>query len=150
MMKRSTDARHAPLALAAQAAKALGHPTRLRLLAMLTRGPLCVCQMTAVVRQATSTVSGHLLELRRAGLVVEERRGKWVEYRLPSDGPFAALVARALDALAADPVAMRDAEIVRGVRAVPLDVLCRARLDLRAAGVRTTTRTRASRRGAQA
>lgn len=149
MTKRPDDPRHTPLALAAQAAKALGHPTRLRLLAMLAGGPLCVCQLTAVVRQATSTVSGHLLELRRAGLVAEEKRGKWVEYRLRRDGPFAALLERALDALGDDPVAARDAETVRGVRGVPLEVLCRAGLDLRAAGVRTAGRARAARQGAR-
>jgi len=146
MTKQPDDLRHGPLALTVQAAKALGHPTRLRLLAMLGQGPLCVCQLTAVVRQATSTVSGHLLELRHAGLVAEEKRGKWVEYRLRRDGPFAALLERAIDTLCEDPVAARDAELVRGVRGVPLDVLCRARRDLRAAGVKPAARAHAPRR----
>ena len=149
MTKQPDDPRRTPLALAAQAAKALGHPTRLRLLAVLAGGPLCVCQLTAVVRQATSTVSGHLLELRRAGLVAEEKRGKWVEYRLRRDGPFAPLLERALDALGDDPIAARDAEVVQGVRGIPLDVLCRAGLDLRAAGIRTATRSHATRRRAR-
>lgn len=149
MMKPAVDPRHAPLALTAQAAKAIGHPTRLRLLAMLAQGPLCVCQLTAVVRQATSTVSGHLLELRRAGLVTEEKRGKWVEYRLRRDGPLAALLERAIDALRDDPVAAADAQLVRSVMGVPLDVLCRARLDLRAAGVKIPGPARAPRRRAR-
>lgn len=136
MTKQIKEARHAPLALTAQAGKALGHPTRLRLLAMLRHGPLCVCQMTAVIEQASSTVSGHLLELKRAGLVTEEKRGKWVEYRLRDEGPFGRWLEQALDLLRDDPVAVRDARLVRGVSAVPLDVLCRAKLDLRKAGVR--------------
>jgi hypothetical protein len=72
-----------------------------------------------------------------------------VEYRLRRDGPFATLLERAIDALSDDPVTARDAELVRGVRGVPLDVLCRAGLDLRAAGVRTTARSHATRRQAR-
>src|ERR1035437_10446284 len=71
-----------PLSAATAAAKALGHPARLRLLAMLSGGPLCVCQMTAVLGAAPSTVSEHLRELKRAGLLVEEKDGKFVSYRL--------------------------------------------------------------------
>jgi ArsR family transcriptional regulator len=136
MTKRHPDPRPVRLSRTAQAAKALGHPTRLRLLAMLRESPLCVCQLTAVLEQATSTVSGHLLELKRADLVAEEKHGKWVEYRLRDDGPFGALIARVLDAVGDDAVVDRDARLVRGLAAVPLDVLCRAKLDLKAAGVK--------------
>ena len=65
--------------------KALAHPVRLRILAMLRRGPLCVCQMTAVLQLAASTVSAHLSDLRRSDLVLERKAGKWVEYRLADD-----------------------------------------------------------------
>ena len=41
-----------PLSAATAAAKALAHPARLRVLAMLSGGPLCVCQMTAVLGTA--------------------------------------------------------------------------------------------------
>src|SRR3989338_7764103 len=68
-------------------AKALGHPARLRILAMLAQGaPLCVCQMPSVLELAASTVSGHLNELRRSGLVTEEKAGKLVYYRLDERG----------------------------------------------------------------
>ena len=65
--------------------KALGHPLRLRLVAMLRDGPLCVCQMTGLLRRAASTVSEHLSELRRAGALQERKEGRWVEYRLSDD-----------------------------------------------------------------
>jgi ArsR family transcriptional regulator len=55
-----------------EAAKALGHPGRLRILAMLRGGPLCVCQITAALGLSGSTVSAHLSDLRRAGLVTEQ------------------------------------------------------------------------------
>lgn len=114
-----------PLALAVQAAKALGHPARLRLVAMLRPGPLCVCQMTAVLELAPSTVSGHLLELRRAGLVSEEKRGKWVEYRLRADGPFHRLIGQTLALVEDDETTKADREKVRGIVAVPVEFFCR-------------------------
>ena len=71
-----------PLAAAVEAFKALGHPTRLRIVEMLGSGPLSVCQITAVLGGAPSTVSAHLSELSYAGLVEGERSGRFVTYRL--------------------------------------------------------------------
>lgn len=55
------------LAEAAGAFKALGHCTRLRILTMLRSGGLCVCQVTAALGLAASTISGHLAELKEPG-----------------------------------------------------------------------------------
>ncbi len=117
------------------AAKALGHPTRLRILAMLRSGGLCVCQLTAVLGLAASTVSGHLSELRGAGLVRERKQGKWVTYRLAEDTPATALLEPALAQLSRDAQAGEDAATVRRLRGVPLEILCGVGLDLHAAGV---------------
>ena len=68
--------------------KALSDPNRLRILKMLQAKPLCVCEITDVLRLATSTVSKHLSILREAGFIAEEKDGKWVNYMinpLPSD-----------------------------------------------------------------
>jgi DNA-binding transcriptional ArsR family regulator len=108
--------------------KALGHPVRLRILSLLRAGELCVCQITAVVRFAPSTVSAHLADLRRAGLVEERKSGRWVHYRLAEPLPDAA---RALWAeLDADQQARIDAEMLRRVGAVELETLCRGDVDL--------------------
>ena len=53
--------------------KALGHPVRLRILGLLEGGELCVCRVVAVLQLANSTVSAHLRELRRLGLIDEFR-----------------------------------------------------------------------------
>jgi len=106
--------------------KAIGHPVRLRLLAMLRGGPLCVCQMTGVVKLAASTVSEHLGELRRAGLVAERKNGRWVEYRL-SD---AELLETSWSSLDDDPDVKADALIARELRRISLDELCATDLDL--------------------
>lgn len=103
------------------AAKALGHPARARVLAMLSRGPLCVCQMAAVLAAASSTVSEHLRELKRAGLLVEEKNGKFVSYRLAPSGDAARWVQVVLAGLAGDEVAAADAKLVRKLRRVPVE-----------------------------
>jgi len=112
-----------PLHRVTAAAKAVGHPTRLRLLAMLGDSSLCVCQMTAVLGLAASTVSGHLSELRRAGLVREDRQGKWVEYSLTGDADTAGLLTSVLAALGASPQVTSDAATVRRLRTVSREVL---------------------------
>jgi ArsR family transcriptional regulator len=62
--------------------KAFSDPNRLRILKMLEKKPLCVCEITSILNLATSTVSKHLYLLREAGLIVDEKDGKWVNYRL--------------------------------------------------------------------
>jgi DNA-binding transcriptional ArsR family regulator len=118
------------------AVKALAHPGRLRILAMLRGGDLCVCQMTAVLELAASTVSSHLGDLRRAGFVSERKRGKWVHYHLVGDGPLADLVEQALRPIAGDDQLARDVGVVRALRKVPLDTFCRTGFDRTAVGRR--------------
>jgi len=62
--------------------KALGDPTRLRILKLLERGELCVCQLTAALDMGQSRISRHLSILRNCGLIEDRRAGKWVHYRL--------------------------------------------------------------------
>ncbi len=62
--------------------KALSDETRLRILALLCRGELCVCELMAVLELPQSTVSRHLAYLRNASLVLDRRQGVWMYYRL--------------------------------------------------------------------
>jgi ArsR family transcriptional regulator len=62
--------------------KALSDEGRLRILNLLTKKPLCVCEITEILQLATSTVSKHLSVLREAGFVIDVKDGKWVNYRL--------------------------------------------------------------------
>jgi DNA-binding transcriptional ArsR family regulator len=120
--------------------KALAHPVRLRILAMLRRGPLCVCQMTAVLQLAASTVSAHLSDLRRCDLVVERKDGKWVEYRLADDARGAALAIVPWRDLEKDRVVAQDRALLKQLRKVPLEELCRVDLDLSRLGIRLPVR----------
>lgn len=65
--------------------KALAHPVRLRILALLQGGELCVCEVAEVLALAPSTVSEHLTALRRTGLVRERKVGRWVHVALADE-----------------------------------------------------------------
>jgi DNA-binding transcriptional ArsR family regulator len=116
--------------------KALAHPVRQRLVAMLREGELCVCQMTAVLELAASTVSAHLADLKRAGLLVERKDGRFVSYGWSADAGAAAQLADVAAHIAKDPRILADAKLVRSLRRVNLEELCRVELDLARVGIR--------------
>jgi ArsR family transcriptional regulator len=62
--------------------KALGDETRLRIVALLAHGELCVCHLEEALRLSQPKVSRHLATLRAAGVVEDRRDGTWVYYRL--------------------------------------------------------------------
>jgi DNA-binding transcriptional ArsR family regulator len=124
-----------PLARMVDVGRALAHPTRVRLLALLAEGELCVCQTVAVLEQAASTISEHLSDLKRAGLVQERREGKLVFYRLADDRALRAHAKGVIARVADDPVVARDRDLVARLRKVDVAVLCAAELDLAAVGV---------------
>lgn len=117
-----------PLLEAAENLRALGHPVRLRILAMLGTGSLCVCQIQGALGLAASTVSSHLAGLRRAGYVTERRSGKWVHYQLADDGPQAGLLRQALRFAGDDARLAADEKNVAAIRRVPLATFCRTGL----------------------
>lgn len=67
--------------------KAVSDPQRIRILMMLGRGELCVCQIVKILELAPSTVSKHLSILTAADLVVSRKDGRWAYYRLPDPAP---------------------------------------------------------------
>jgi ArsR family transcriptional regulator len=67
----------------ARAFAALGDPVRLRLLSLLASAPageVCACELVVPIGRSQPTVSHHLKVLTEAGLIVGERRGRWVWY----------------------------------------------------------------------
>jgi len=61
---------------------AMADESRVRILASLEGGELCVCQIIALLDLAPSTVSKHLTLLKAAGLVDGRKEGRWMHYRL--------------------------------------------------------------------
>lgn len=64
--------------------RALADASRLRLLALLNSGPLCVEDMAVALAAPQPRVSRHLAYLRRAGLVDSQRQGRRIYYRINS------------------------------------------------------------------
>jgi ArsR family transcriptional regulator len=77
--------------------RALGDETRLRIVALLSHGELCVCHIESALDLNQSTASRQLGILRTAGVVDCRREGTWVYYRLTEQEH--ATVARALEVL---------------------------------------------------
>ncbi|MFB4353769.1 metalloregulator ArsR/SmtB family transcription factor [Microbacterium sp. LS_15] len=68
--------------------KALGDPTRLRLLSLIAAsegGEACICDLTEPVGLSQPTVSHHMRLLVDAGLATREQRGRWAYYRVVPD-----------------------------------------------------------------
>jgi len=65
--------------------KALADPTRLRIVLLLRRRELCVCELMFVLRMEQSRVSHHMRVLRDAGIVEDVRNGRWIIYRVPEE-----------------------------------------------------------------
>jgi ArsR family transcriptional regulator, arsenate/arsenite/antimonite-responsive transcriptional repressor len=102
---------------------ALADPTRLRILALLEDGEVCVCDIHASLGVPQPTASRHLAYLRRAGLVSARRNGVWMHYSLAPvpDPVVAAVVTAALHALTHTQVAHKDHRRLQ-VKSEKLDV----------------------------
>ena len=72
----------APVSEPASLFGAFADATRLRILNLLARGELCVCDLCEVLEEIQPKVSRHLATLRRAGLVEVRREGRWKYYSL--------------------------------------------------------------------
>jgi ArsR family transcriptional regulator, arsenate/arsenite/antimonite-responsive transcriptional repressor len=73
--------------------KALADPVRLQLVSIVATadaGEVCACDLPEMVGRSQPTVSHHLTQLVRAGLLDREQRGKWAWFRIRPDG-FAAI-----------------------------------------------------------
>jgi DNA-binding transcriptional ArsR family regulator len=97
---------------------------RLRMLALLKDGELCVCQIMEVVNLAASTTSEHLSELRRAGLLQERKEGRWVYVGLSDDTQVQTFLETLWPSLDADPQIQKGRERAQAVRLAPLVTTC--------------------------
>jgi len=62
--------------------------TRLRILHLLTQGPLCVCHFQSLLDESQVKISKHLAYLKDKGLVVAHRHQNWMIYGLPKNRPI--------------------------------------------------------------
>ncbi len=79
--------KHAAIWLAIRL-KALADPVRLQLLEHLLRQPAredCTCNLSALVKLLEPTVSHHLKKLEASGILIKERLGMSVDYRVVAE-----------------------------------------------------------------
>ena len=96
--------------------RAAAEPTRLRILALLSREELAVLELSRILGQSQPRVSRHLKLLAEAGLVERFPDGAWVFYRLAPGSPARGFGEEALAMIdPADATLARDAERLAGV-----------------------------------
>jgi DNA-binding transcriptional ArsR family regulator len=109
-------------------AKALSDPNRLRALAAVSRGELCVCQLIELLTLAPSTVSKHMTILKQAGLVTSRKNSRWVYYqpapleKTVTTGRFYRLV---MDVLKHDPAVAKDRTLLGRIKRQEEGTPCR-------------------------
>ncbi|NIA25421.1 MAG: metalloregulator ArsR/SmtB family transcription factor [Gammaproteobacteria bacterium] len=64
---------------------ALSDPIRLSILDILSGQPQCACDIGDVVEIAPNLLSYHLKVLKEAGLIVGDKRGRWIDYSVATD-----------------------------------------------------------------
>ncbi|WP_166354729.1 ArsR/SmtB family transcription factor [Phytoactinopolyspora limicola] len=90
--------------------RALADPLRLRIVHLLARESLCTCHIVEATGARQTNVSNHLRQLRDAGLVHAEPRGRFTYYRLDTD---------AVRALGAELTGLADAADQSGDHDIP-------------------------------
>jgi ArsR family transcriptional regulator len=98
--------------------KALSDKSRLRIIKMLLKRTLCVCEITSILKLAPSTVSNHLSILCDTGLITSEKDGKWINYsinRNPSDNNISSVLLYLQFILEDDETILKDRRIISTV-----------------------------------
>lgn len=109
--------------------KALADENRIRIVAALAAGEVCVCQLIELVDLAPSTVSQHLALLRNAGVINARKEGRWMHYSLPAPDDVSPVVRGAIEFILSNfesnPAARADAKRLRAILRIDPEELCR-------------------------
>ncbi|MFJ7638876.1 ArsR/SmtB family transcription factor [Peribacillus sp. NPDC097225] len=62
--------------------KAVSDPNRLKLLACLKQGEVCVCDFVDILQISQPAVSQQVKKLKDAGIILERKKGTWKHFRL--------------------------------------------------------------------
>jgi len=62
--------------------KALADETRMRILHLLHKETLCVCELVEVLKISQSNASRHITKLKNVRLITGEKQAQWVYYRV--------------------------------------------------------------------
>ena len=104
-------------------ARALCDPTRIRVIAALRNGELCVCELADALDISQSSLSSHLQICRQAGVLTTRKESRWIYYSLSSR--YAPLIETIFSEL---PTVRTDEQLRRDARRL------KKRLQMRAGG----------------
>jgi ArsR family transcriptional regulator len=91
-------------------AKALADPTRIRIIAALRNGELCVCELVDALDISQSSLSSHLQICRQAGVLATRKEGRWIYYSLSTRyAPLIERIFSELQTVGTDEQVRRDA-----------------------------------------
>ncbi|WP_341405166.1 ArsR/SmtB family transcription factor [Luteolibacter soli] len=65
--------------------RALGDPVRWRIVRLVARDALCVCELADILGMPQSSVSSHVQVIRRSGLLESEKCEKWMYFRVKAE-----------------------------------------------------------------
>ena len=108
--------------------KALADDTRLRILALLASGEVCVCTIHGALDLPQPAVSRHLAYLRKSGLVAARRDGLWMHYRLelPANPAAAKVLKASIEAVHLASGTTTDRRRLSGLVSIPIRTLSAA------------------------
>ena len=91
-------------------ARTLGDPTRIRVMAALRNGELCVCELVDALEISQSSLSSHLQICREVGVVTTRKESRWIYYSLSARyEPLIETIFSELQTLGRDEQLRRDA-----------------------------------------
>ncbi|NIK12008.1 ArsR/SmtB family transcription factor [Alkalibacillus almallahensis] len=82
-----------------QTLKLLGDSNRLRMMQFIYERECCVCELVELINLSQPAISQHLRKLRDGGLVMEQRKGSWVFYRMNDEHATIELIKEILQSL---------------------------------------------------
>ena len=91
-------------------ARTLADPTRVRIVAALRNGELCVCELVDALGISQSSLSSHLQVCRQTGVVTTRKESRWIYYSLSTSyGPLIKRIFSELQTIGSDEQLLRDA-----------------------------------------
>ncbi|MBN1444589.1 MAG: winged helix-turn-helix transcriptional regulator [Candidatus Omnitrophica bacterium] len=95
--------------------KALANKNRLRIVKMLEKKNLCVCEITAVLGIKQPSVTAHLLKLKSAGIIGERQNGLYTEFFIIRKTPLLKIWKVLSQTLDNSPSIKKDILKIRGI-----------------------------------
>jgi len=105
--------------------KALSEPSRVKIMKMLQRRVMCVCEIQEALGIAQSTASKHLKILEDAGLITYYKEGLWINYKLTdgANNPYTAnMVGNLKHWLEDEPEVL---ELVKRLPEIQREIICK-------------------------